>query len=54
VSAENFPPATIQIGDTCRLSLKNDLSSDYGGGYTSKITRFEPSHIGVHFLSITF
>ena len=52
VCAEHFPPPTIKIGDTCRLSLKSEQSVDYGGGYASKITRFDTSLIGVHFLSI--
>ena len=54
VCAENFPPSAIKVGDTCRLSLDSDLSLDQMGGYTSKVTRFENSHIGVHFLSIAF
>jgi hypothetical protein len=54
VFAENFPYSSIKIGDTCRLSLHGNLSFDPDGGYTSKVTRFENSHIGVHFLSIAF
>ncbi|MFZ4856215.1 MAG: PilZ domain-containing protein [Desulfuromonadaceae bacterium] len=52
ICGDNFPPSTIKIGDTCHLSLHSDLPSDNGGGYTSKVTRFDISHIGVHFLSI--
>jgi hypothetical protein len=54
VTAENFPPSTIQIGDTCGLSLNGNLSLIHGGGYTSKVTRLDQSNIGVHFLSIAF
>jgi hypothetical protein len=52
VSAENFPPSAVKIGDTCGISLNSDLSLITGGGYTSRITRFDESHIGVHFISI--
>ncbi|MDD2850334.1 MAG: PilZ domain-containing protein [Desulfuromonadaceae bacterium] len=53
VSAENFPPEAIQIGDTCALSLSNDVMAN-PGRYTSKITRLESNKIGVRFLSIAF
>lgn len=54
VCTENFPPSAIKIGDTCGLSLNGDLSLINCGGYTSKVTRLEQSHIGVHFLSLAF
>ena len=54
VYADNFPPSAMKIGDMCHLSLNIDPLSDAAGGYTSKVTRFEKSHIGLHFLTISF
>ena len=53
VCAQDFPPSTVQLGDTCALSLCTDpaLSS---GKYTSKVTRLGPTKLGLYFLSIAF
>jgi hypothetical protein len=53
VCALDFPPATIQLGDTCGLLLNTDPTL-CPGEYSSKVTRLEPSKIALHFLSIAF
>lgn len=53
VCALDFPPDTIQLGDTCDLFL-NTNPTFCPGKYSSRITRLEPSNIALHFLSIAF
>ena len=53
VCAVDFPPATIQVGDTCHLELRKYPALS-PGKYTSKVTRLGHSKIALYFLSITF
>jgi PilZ domain-containing protein len=53
ICAMDFPPATIQLGDTCDLFLNTNPTS-CPGKYSSRVTRLEPSKIALHFLSIAF
>ena len=53
VSALDFPPETIKLGDTCGLLLCTDLAMS-PGEYTSKITRIETSKVALHFLGLDF
>jgi len=53
VSAQDFPIADIQLGDTCALLLSTDPASGFGE-YTSKITRLGPSIIALYFIRIDF
>lgn len=53
VSAQDFPIADIQLGDTCALLLCADPTTGIGE-YTSRVTRLGPSIIAVYFLSIDF
>ena len=53
VSALDFPPVTIQVGDMCSLFLSTNPTV-CPGEYTSRITRLGPSIIALHFLGITF
>jgi hypothetical protein len=53
VSALDFPPDTLKVGDTCGLLLSTDLSLT-PGEYTSRVARLGPSNIGLHFLGLDF
>lgn len=53
VCALDFPPDTIQLGDTCGLLLNTDHTL-CPGEYSSRVTRLEPSKIALHFLNISF
>jgi hypothetical protein len=53
VSAVDFPPESVQLGDTCSLFLSTNPTM-CPGEYTSKITRLGPSKLALQFLGITF
>jgi hypothetical protein len=53
VSAHDFPPANLGLGDTCSLSFSNDTISAIGE-YESKVTRLDLSMVALNFLSLTF
>ena len=53
VCALDFPPTTLQVGDTCGLLLSTDLTMS-PGEYTSRVARLEPSNVGLHFLGLAF
>lgn len=53
VSAHDFPPANLNLGDTCGLSFSNDTVSA-SGEYESKVIRHGLSMVALNFLSLTF
>ena|ERR1039457_2280828 len=53
VCAKDFPPGHLQLGDTCALLLCTDPTVIHGE-YTSRVTRLEPSKIGLFFLGMAF
>ena len=53
VSAHDFPPAKLELGDTCVLSFSNDTPSAIGE-YESKVTRLDLSMVALSFLNLTF
>jgi len=53
VSSHDFPPANINLGDTCGLSFSNDTISAVGE-YESKVTRLGSSMVALNFHSLTF
>jgi hypothetical protein len=53
VLAHDFPPANLNLGDTCSLSFSNDNISTIGE-YESKVTRLGVSMVAMNFLSLTF
>jgi hypothetical protein len=53
LSAHDFPPANLNLGDLCGLSFSNDTISDIGE-YESKVTRLGLSMVALNFLGLTF
>jgi hypothetical protein len=53
VSAQEFPPANLNLGDTCGLSFSNDTILAIGE-YESKVTRLGLSMVALNFLRLTF
>jgi hypothetical protein len=53
VSAHDFPPANLTLGDTCSLSFSNNTISTIGE-YESKVTRLGLSMVALNFLGLTY
>lgn len=53
VTANDFPPANLKIGDICGLSFSSDKISS-SGEYESKVTRLGMSMVALNFLGLTF
>lgn len=53
VTANNFPPADLKIGDICGLSFSDSRMSTIGE-YESKVARLGISVVALNFLSLTF
>jgi len=49
ISAQDFPPESLKLGDTCSLSLSTDPAKEVGD-YSSKVTRIGISNIALCFL----
>jgi hypothetical protein len=53
ITASDFPPVNLKIGDVCGLSFSHEKISALGE-YESKVTRVGLSMVALSFLSLTF
>jgi len=53
ISAHDFPPANLSLGDTCGLSFSNEIISTIGE-YESKVTRVGQSMVALNYISLAY
>jgi hypothetical protein len=53
ISAHDFPPANLNLGDTCGLSFSNEIISTIGE-YESKVTRVGQSMVALNYISLAY